>query len=121
MFRIFAMTKPVDSTAAMILMDRGKLSPDTPVADILPAFGRKQVLEGFDADGKPRLRAPRTQATGLPTILSGLCEGLDYPLLFDPARELAAVLMTQTLPFVEVRFMGVYEAFERGVYRSLGR
>ena len=43
-FRIFSMTKAVGSTAAMILMDRGKLSPDTPVADILPAFGDKQVL-----------------------------------------------------------------------------
>ena len=110
-FRIFSMTKAVGSTAAMILMDRGRLDPDTPVADILPAFGDKQVLDGFDADGKPRLRPPRTratvrhlathtsglvyefwnadmprymQATGLPSILSGLREGLDYPLLFDP-------------------------------------
>ncbi len=110
-FRIFSMSKAVGSTAAMILMDRGKLDADTPVADILPAFGDKQVLEGFDADGKPRLRAPRTQATvrhlathtsglvyefwnadmprymqatGLPTVLSGLRTGLDYPLLFDP-------------------------------------
>lgn len=110
-FRIFSMTKAVGSTAAMMLMDRGKLDADTPVADILPAFGDKQVLDGFDADGKPRMRAPRTRATvrhlathtsglvyefwntdmprymaatGLPTILSGLREGLDYPLLFDP-------------------------------------
>lgn len=110
-FRIFSMTKAIGSTAAMILIDRGKLSADTPVAEILPEFGAKQVLEGFDADGAPRLRPPRTratvrhlathtsglvyefwntdmprymQATGLPTILSGLREGLDYPLLFDP-------------------------------------
>lgn len=110
-FRIFSMTKAVGSTAAMILMDRGKLDADTPVADILPAFGDKQVLDGFDAAGKPIMRAPRTKATvrhlathtsglayefwnadmprymaatGLPTILSGLREGLDYPLLFDP-------------------------------------
>ena len=109
--RIFSMTKAVGSTAAMILMDRGKLKADTPVAEILPEFGRKQVLDGFDADGKPRMRAPRTQATvrhlathtsgltyefwnadmpryleatGVPTILSGLRAGLDYPLLFDP-------------------------------------
>ncbi|HRY88610.1 MAG TPA: serine hydrolase domain-containing protein [Rubrivivax sp.] len=110
-FRIFSMTKAVGSTAAMILIDRGRLSPDTPVADILPAFDRLQVLEGFDAAGKPRLRAPRSratvrhlathtsglvyefwntevprymQATGLATILSGARASLDYPLLFDP-------------------------------------
>jgi CubicO group peptidase (beta-lactamase class C family) len=39
------MTKAVGSTAAMILMDRGKLNPDTPVAEILPEFAKKQVLE----------------------------------------------------------------------------
>jgi len=110
-FRIYSMTKAVGSTAAMILMDRGKLDPDTPVAEILPEFAKKQVLEGFDAEGKPLMRPPRTQATvrhlathtsgltyefwntelqrymqstGQPSILSGLREGLDYPLMFDP-------------------------------------
>jgi methyl acetate hydrolase len=110
-FRIYSMTKAVGSTAAMILMDRGKLNPDTPVAEILPEFAKKQVLEGFDAQGKPLMRPPRTQATvrhlathtsgltyefwnaelqrymestGQPSILSGLREGLDYPLMFDP-------------------------------------
>jgi CubicO group peptidase (beta-lactamase class C family) len=110
-FRIFSMTKAVGSTAAMILIDRGELDADTPVAEILPAFSELQVLEGFDDDGKPRLRAPRTQATvrhlathtsglvyefwntdvprymqatGLPTILSGQRSSLNYPLMFDP-------------------------------------
>jgi methyl acetate hydrolase len=112
-FRIYSMTKAVGSTAAMILMDRGKLDPDTPVAEILPEFAKKQVLEGFDAAGKPLMRPPRTQATvrhlathtsgltyefwnaelqrylqstGQPSILSGLREGLDYPLMFDPGQ-----------------------------------
>jgi CubicO group peptidase (beta-lactamase class C family) len=112
-FRIYSMTKAVGSTAAMILMDRGKLDPDTPVAEFLPEFAKKQVLEGFDAEGKPLMRAPRAQATvrhlathtsgltyefwdtelqrymestGQPSILSGLREGLDYPLMFDPGE-----------------------------------
>jgi methyl acetate hydrolase len=112
-FRIYSMTKAVGSTAAMILMDRGKLDPDTPVAEILPEFAKKQVLEGFDAEGKPLMRPPRTRATvrhlathisgltyefwdtelqrymestGQPSILSGLREGLDYPLMFDPGE-----------------------------------
>ena len=109
--RIFSMTKAVGSTAAMILMDRGKLSADATVSSILPRFAELQVLDGFDADGKPRMRAPRTQATvrhlathtsgltyefwnadmprfmqatGAPSILSGLAKGLNYPLLFEP-------------------------------------
>lgn len=37
---------------------------------------------------------------------------------FDPAADLAAVIMTQTLPFVEPRFMRTYEAFERAAYAA---
>ena len=35
---------------------------------------------------------------------------------FDPKKNVAAVLMTQSLPFAEPRFMGVYDKFERAVY-----
>jgi len=35
---------------------------------------------------------------------------------FDPAKDVAATIMTQTLPFVEPPFMGAYEKFERAVY-----
>ena len=35
---------------------------------------------------------------------------------FDPASDLAAVIMTQSLPFVEPRWMKTYEAFERAAY-----
>ena len=72
-FRIFSMTKAVGSTAAMILMDRGKLDPDATVESILPEFGALKVLEGFGPDG-PKLRAPRVKATvrHLATHTSGL-------------------------------------------------
>jgi methyl acetate hydrolase len=40
---------------------------------------------------------------------------------FDPTKDVAGIIMTQTLPFAEPRFMGVYEAFEKGVYRTMGR
>ena len=72
-FRIFSMTKAVGSTAAMILIDRGKLSADTVVETILPEFAELKVLEGFD-EKRPKLRAPRTKATvrHLATHTSGL-------------------------------------------------
>lgn len=73
-FRIFSMTKAVGSMAAMILIDRGLLSMDTPVESVLPAFAGVKVLEGYDAAGKPMLRAPRGAATvrHLATHTSGL-------------------------------------------------
>ena len=37
----------------------------------------------------------------------------------DPKKDLAAVLMTQSLPFVEKPFMDMYDAYERAVYASL--
>ena len=111
-FRIFSMTKAVGSTAAMILIDRDKLSPDTPVEEILPQFSDIKVLDGFDGD-TPRFRAPGAKATvrhlathtsgfvyefwnadiakylettGHPTIISGLKESLNYPMVFNPGE-----------------------------------
>ena len=111
-FRIFSMTKAVGSAAAMILIDRGQLSFDTPVEEILPEYAEIKVLDGFDGD-TPRLRTPRTQATvrhlathtsgfvyefwnadiprymqatGHPTVISGLKASLNYPLAFDPGE-----------------------------------
>ena len=39
LFRIYSMTKPITSTAVMILVEAGKVSLDDPVARYLPAFG----------------------------------------------------------------------------------
>ena len=111
-FRIFSMTKAIGSTAAMILIDRGKLNLDTPIEEILPQFSDIKVLDGFDGD-TPRLRAPKSkatvhhlathtsgfvyefwnadipkymEATEHPTIISGLKASLNYPLVFDPGE-----------------------------------
>jgi len=40
---------------------------------------------------------------------------------FDPKADLAGLLMTQSLPFVEPRFVSTYNAFERAAYRELRR
>jgi methyl acetate hydrolase len=37
---------------------------------------------------------------------------------FDPKANLAGLLMTQSLPFIEPRFTSTYEAFERAAYRQ---
>ena len=62
MIRIASMTKAFVSVAALQLLEQGRLELQQPVADVLPAFGDLQVLEGFDGD-EPRLRRPSSQAT----------------------------------------------------------
>jgi methyl acetate hydrolase len=46
---------------------------------------------------------------------AGLCNTHYW---IDPARDVAAVIMTQSLPFADARFMQVYDGFERAVYAS---
>ena len=60
---IASMTKAITATCAMRLVERGLLSLDDDIAAVLPDLGRAQVLEGFDAEGKPRLRAARRAIT----------------------------------------------------------
>jgi CubicO group peptidase (beta-lactamase class C family) len=60
---IASMTKPVVGAAAMQLVEQGKLSLDAPAARVLPELGTFKVLDGWEADGKPRLRAPKTEIT----------------------------------------------------------
>jgi CubicO group peptidase (beta-lactamase class C family) len=58
-FRIASMVKLITSVAALQLVEQGRLSLDAPVPDIDPALGAPQVVEGFDAEGLPKLRPPR--------------------------------------------------------------
>jgi CubicO group peptidase (beta-lactamase class C family) len=63
MFWIASMTKAITSTAAMQLVEQGKLSLDRPIAEVLPELGSPQVLEGFDTAGEPKLRPARRSIT----------------------------------------------------------
>jgi CubicO group peptidase (beta-lactamase class C family) len=55
-FSIASMTKAITSAAAMQLVEQGKMTLDEPASKHLPELGMLQVLEGFDAAGKPMLR-----------------------------------------------------------------
>jgi CubicO group peptidase (beta-lactamase class C family) len=74
-FRIASMTKPVTTVAALQLVEQGKVSLFEPVAKHLPQLANLDVLEGFDASGKPVLRPAHTPITlrHLLTQTSGLC------------------------------------------------
>src|SRR5580698_4143509 len=74
-FWIASMTKAVTTAAAMQLVEQGKLSLDTPIGTLLPDLASPQVLEGFDANGAPKLRAARNPITlrHLMTHTAGFC------------------------------------------------
>jgi methyl acetate hydrolase len=63
LFWIASMTKALTSTAAMQMVEQGKLTLDGPIADVLPALAKPQVLDGFDASGAPRLRPAKSPVT----------------------------------------------------------
>jgi CubicO group peptidase (beta-lactamase class C family) len=113
-FWIASMTKAITSTAAMQLVEQGKLALDEPVAAVLPELAAPQVLEGFDAAGEPMLRPARRPITlrhllthtagfvydiwnpavgrymekrGIPGIITCQNAALGLPLVFDPGDE----------------------------------
>jgi CubicO group peptidase (beta-lactamase class C family) len=108
---IASMTKAITATAAMQLVERGKLSLDRPASEVVTELAAAKVLEGFDAAGQPRLRAPKRPitlrhllthtagfayeiwspaiaqyqtATGTPGVTTCTNAALTTPLLFDP-------------------------------------
>jgi CubicO group peptidase (beta-lactamase class C family) len=110
---IASMTKAITATAVMQQVERGKLSLEQPASAVVPELGAAKVLEGFDAAGKPRLRAPKRpitlrhllthtagfsyeiwspaiaqfqQVTGTPGITTCMNAALRTPLLFDPGE-----------------------------------
>jgi CubicO group peptidase (beta-lactamase class C family) len=54
-FRLYSMSKPITSVAAMMLVEDGKLALGDPVAKYIPAFAAVKVaVEATDENGKPR-------------------------------------------------------------------
>ena len=113
LFWIASMTKAVVSVAALQLVERGRLSLDGDLSELLPDLAGLEVLGGVDADGAPRLRPARgavtlrqllthtsgfgyaflhtgvaawLAATGTPDVTGGLRSAHRQPLLFDPGQ-----------------------------------
>lgn len=74
-FWIASMTKAVTCAAAMQLVEQGRLPLDEPIGGVLPELADVQVLDGFDAEGRPQLRPARSPITlrRLMTHTAGFC------------------------------------------------
>jgi CubicO group peptidase (beta-lactamase class C family) len=148
MFRNASMTKAVATTAALQLVEQGRLALDATVESILPEFGRLPVLDGFDGD-RPRLRPPASQATvrqlmthsaglgyffineklarylaltGEPNPLSGLKRSLSVPLVNDPGTAWEYGVNTDWLGLVVEKLSGqsLGQYLQQHVYAPLG-
>jgi methyl acetate hydrolase len=110
-FAIFSTTKAITGTAILQCVEDGQLDLDAPAKTYVPNIGRLEVLEGFDAGGQPKLRAPKRDITtrmlmlhtaglgydffnasylrlaqehGQPSVVTCSKASLMTPLLFDP-------------------------------------
>ena len=148
MFRNASMTKAVATTAALQLVEQGRLSLDATIESILPEFGQLQVLDGFNGD-KPRLRPPASkatvrqlmthsaglgyfftnekllryhQATGEPNPLSGLKRSLSVPLVNDPGTAWEYGVNTDWLGLIVEKLSGqtLSSYLKQKVYGPLG-
>ena len=88
-FRIFSMTKPVTSVAAMILYEEGKFLMDDPVSKYIPEFANVKVL--FREDGQQwdttELKRPLTLLPTSPLMLSSSTLDDQVGLLPDTLNE----------------------------------
>src|SRR4029077_9652134 len=77
-FGIFSTTKAITGTAILQCVEDGKLDLDAPAKTYAPDLGKLQVLEGFDANGKPKLRAPKREITTRMLMLHTAGLGYDF-------------------------------------------
>ena len=94
-FWIASMTKAITATACMQLVEQGKLQLDQPMGKLLPQLESPMVLEGFDANGKPRLR-PAKRAITLQHLLTHTA-GFVYSIWSEPMLRYEKVTGT---PFI---------------------
>ena len=102
-FRIASMVKLLTSVAALQLVERGKLKLDEPAARSIRRSGPPMVLDGFDAQGAPQLRAARKPIT-LRNLLTHT-SGFSY-LLWDAnvVRYIKAARNDPALPRTPLMF-----------------
>lgn len=112
-FALFSTTKAITATAALQLVEEGRLDLDAPAATYAPDIGALKVIDGFDDAGEPILREPRraittrhllthtggfgydffsetynrlAQEKGQPSVITASRASIMTPLQFDPGE-----------------------------------
>ena len=121
-FRIYSMTKPVTSLAAMMLFEEGKLRLDHEVARYIPEFADVQVFESGNREDYTT-RAPDRAMTLLDlfTHTSGITYGFlmqDEPDAIYRKEKIGAP--TETLVEMSKRIAGLPLAFSPGTRWGYG-
>lgn len=88
-FRLFSLTKPVTAAAAMILADRGLLSPDDPVSRFFPEYSHLRIMDGDKA-------VPCTEELKVIHLLT-MTSGLPYANNYDISVSAAARLFDDVI------------------------
>lgn len=114
---IFSTTKAITGVALMQLVEEGLVSLDDPVKKYVPEIAEIQVLEGFDADGKPKLRAPRSDITVKQIMLH--TAGFSYEFFSHDDlnyRTAKGIPTAVSSTFASIRTVLLHEPGERWTY-----
>ncbi len=116
-FALFSTTKALAGTALMQLVEEGKVSLDDPVKEYVPEIAEIKVLEGFDSDGQPILRAPRTDITINMLMLHTAGFGYEFfsheDQRYRNAKEIPSILNSS---FASIKSVLLFEPGERWNY-----
>ena len=93
-FRIYSMTKPITSTAIMILVDRGKIALNDPVSKYIPEFSKLKVM---DENGSTHSLDQPVTVKHLLTHTSGLTYGFFGETNVDKMYQKANIFASTSL------------------------
>jgi methyl acetate hydrolase len=77
-FALFSTTKAITGAVLMSMVEEGKLDLDAPAKTYVPEIAKIGVLDGFDADGEPKTRAPKSDITTRQLLLHTAGFGYDF-------------------------------------------
>jgi CubicO group peptidase (beta-lactamase class C family) len=88
-FRIYSMSKPITTVAAMILFEEGRITLDEPIGKYIPALGKPQVAANNTVGGSGELQlVPANRAISIQDLMRHT-SGLTYGFFGDtPVKKL---------------------------------